>query len=123
MNGYDPYSNSKSCSELVKDSYRNAFFQDKRLAVSTMRAGNVIGAVDRIVPDCVAVAFNGKDIIVRNPYSVRSFQHVITGGRLADLFCESWHTKTSKRIQWINFEANYLKVDCSKFCVGIGCFG
>lgn len=81
LNGYDPYSNSKSCSELVTDSYKNSFFQDRDVAISTMRAGNVIGggdfAVDRIIPDCVRAAKEGKDIIIRNPYAVRPFQHVL----------------------------------------------
>lgn len=81
LNGYDPYSNSKSCSELVTDSYRNSFFQERAIAVSTMRAGNVIGggdfARDRIIPDCVRAAKEGKDIIIRNPYAVRPFQHVL----------------------------------------------
>lgn len=81
LNGYDPYSNSKSCSELVTDSYKNAFFTDRDVAVSTCRAGNVIGggdfAVDRIIPDCIRAAEQGKDIIVRNPYSTRPYQHVL----------------------------------------------
>lgn len=81
LNGYDPYSNSKSCSELVTDSYKNSFFQNRDIAVSTMRAGNVIGggdfASDRIIPDCVQAARAGEDIIIRNPYSVRPFQHVL----------------------------------------------
>lgn len=81
LNGYDPYSNSKSCSELVTDSYRNSFFQDRDVAISTMRAGNVIGggdfAADRIIPDCVRAAVEGKNIIIRNPYAVRPFQHVL----------------------------------------------
>lgn len=81
LNGYDPYSNSKSCSELVTESYKNSFFQDREIAISTMRAGNVIGggdfAADRIIPDCVRAAKEGKDIIIRNPYAVRPFQHVL----------------------------------------------
>lgn len=81
LNGYDPYSNSKSCSELVTDSYKNAFFSDGRVAISTARAGNVIGggdfAVDRIVPDCVRAASEGRLIIVRNPHSTRPYQHVL----------------------------------------------
>lgn len=81
LNGYDPYSNSKSCSELVTDSYKNSFFQNRAVAISTMRAGNVIGggdfAADRIIPDCVRAAMEGKDIIIRNPYAVRPFQHVL----------------------------------------------
>ena len=81
LNGYDPYSNSKSCSELVTDSYKNSFFQNRDIAVSTMRAGNVIGggdfAADRIIPDCVRAAVKGEEIIIRNPYAVRPFQHVL----------------------------------------------
>ena len=81
LNGYDPYSNSKSCSELVTDSYKNAFFADRDIAVTTCRAGNVIGggdfAVDRIIPDCIRAAQMGKDIPVRNPYSTRPYQHVL----------------------------------------------
>lgn len=81
LNGYDPYSNSKSCSELVTSSYLNSFFQNSPVAVSTMRAGNVIGggdfALDRIIPDCIRAAQAGKDIIVRNPYSTRPYEHVL----------------------------------------------
>ena len=81
LDGYDPYSNSKSCSELVTHSYQKSFFQDGRCAVSTSRAGNVIGggdfANDRSIPDCVRAAAAGKEIIVRNPHSVRPYQHVL----------------------------------------------
>jgi CDP-glucose 4,6-dehydratase len=81
MNGYDPYSNSKSCSELVTSSYRNSFFADSHIPISTARAGNVIGggdfAKDRIIPDCVRAALSGKEIIVRNPHSTRPYQHVL----------------------------------------------
>lgn len=81
LNGYDPYSNSKSCSELVTSSYLNSFFQNGKVALTTCRAGNVIGggdfAVDRIVPDCVRAAQDGRQIAVRNPYSTRPYQHVL----------------------------------------------
>lgn len=95
LDGYDPYSNSKSCSELVTHSYINSFFNvsvdakdsDKnsesiiRCAVSTCRAGNVIGggdfAKDRIIPDCFRAAQGMDDICVRNPFSVRPYQHVL----------------------------------------------
>lgn len=82
LDGYDPYSNSKSCSELVTHSYINSFYDIERVRVSTARAGNVIGggdfAVDRIVPDCVRAAISDNDaIIVRNPYSTRPYQHVL----------------------------------------------
>ena len=85
LNGYDPYSNSKSCSELVTHCYKRSFFTDSngksKIAISTARAGNVIGggdfATDRIIPDCVRAAICGKDIIVRNPHSTRPYQHVL----------------------------------------------
>ena len=81
LDGYDPYSNSKSCSELVTHSYKNSFFPEGTVAISTARAGNVIGggdfANDRIVPDCVRAALRHEDIVVRNPYSTRPYQHVL----------------------------------------------
>ena len=81
LDGYDPYSNSKSCSELVTHSYKKSFFKDMDVAVSTARAGNVIGggdfANDRIIPDCIRAVEKGEDIIVRNPYSTRPYQHVL----------------------------------------------
>lgn len=80
--GYDPYSNSKSCSELVTYSYRNSFFNEKDSpAISTARSGNVIGggdyAVDRIVPDCIRAVKTGNEVILRNPNSTRPYQHVL----------------------------------------------
>lgn len=90
LNGFDPYSNSKSCSELVTSSYKNSFFTDAEYqkaygcdapAVSTCRAGNVIGggdfANDRIIPDCIRAVSSGQEIVVRNPYSTRPYQHVL----------------------------------------------
>ena len=81
LDGFDPYSNSKSCSELVTHSYVNSFFANSGVAVSTARAGNVIGggdfAADRIVPDCVRAVQAGKPIGVRNPRSTRPYQHVL----------------------------------------------
>lgn len=81
LDGFDPYSNSKSCSELVTHSYKNSFFADGHTAISTARAGNVIGggdfANDRIIPDCVRAVEEGKTIGVRNPYSTRPYQHAL----------------------------------------------
>lgn len=81
LDGFDPYSNSKSCSELVTHSYVNSFFVNSVVAVSTARAGNVIGggdfAADRIVPDCVRAVQAGRPIGVRNPHSTRPYQHVL----------------------------------------------
>ncbi len=81
LDGYDPYSNSKSCSELVTKCFRRSFFSDGRTAVATARAGNVIGGGDfsgnRIIPDCIRAAYANKTIQVRNPHSVRPYQHVL----------------------------------------------
>lgn len=81
LDGFDPYSNSKSCAELAVHSYCNSFFADKVVAVSTARAGNVIGggdfAPDRILPDCVRAVRSGKPLQVRNPHSTRPYQHVL----------------------------------------------
>ena len=81
LDGYDPYSNSKSCSELVTHSYIRSFFADSDTCVSTARAGNVIGggdfAADRIIPDCYRSAVVKQAVTVRNPYSIRPYQHVL----------------------------------------------
>ena len=81
LDGFDPYSNSKSCSELVTHSYVNSFFAQSGVPVSTARAGNVIGggdfAPDRIIPDCVRSMEQKKTIGVRNHYSTRPYQHVL----------------------------------------------
>lgn len=85
LDGFDPYSNSKSCSELVTHSYKNSFFTDRAgnaiVPISTARAGNVIGggdfANDRIIPDCIRAAMKQENIVVRNPYSTRPYQHVL----------------------------------------------
>lgn len=81
LDGFDPYSNSKSCSELVTHCYKNSFFGDSGAAISTARAGNVIGGGDfaenRIIPDCIRAASKKKVIEVRNPYSIRPYQHVL----------------------------------------------
>ncbi len=81
LGGLDPYSNSKSCSELVTESYLYSFFQNSPIAISTARAGNVIGggdfSKDRIIPDCVKSVINNEDLIIRNPNSIRPYQHVL----------------------------------------------
>lgn len=82
MGGFDPYSASKGCSELVTAAYRQSFFgAQSPVAVATARAGNVIGggdwAPDRIVPDCVRALAGGQSIVVRNADAVRPWQHVL----------------------------------------------
>lgn len=81
LDGFDPYSNSKSCSELVTHSYRNSFFAGRGIAISTARAGNVVGggdfSPDRIIPDCVRAVQAGVPVQLRNPSSLRPYQHVL----------------------------------------------
>lgn len=159
LDGYDPYSNSKSCSELVTHSYKRSFFNDGSIAISTARAGNVIGggdfANDRIIPDCIRAAIKHENIIVRNPFSTRPYQHVLEPlyvylmiaamqyedgkfadyynigpddqdcfqtGALVDLFVSHW----GEGMKWVNrydggpYEANFLKLDCSKLKATFG---
>jgi CDP-glucose 4,6-dehydratase len=86
LGGYDPYSNSKACSELVTASFRNSFFNLKEydkhgVAIATARAGNVIGggdwANDRLIPDFIKAINKGESIIIRSPYAIRPWQHVL----------------------------------------------
>ena len=105
LDGYDPYSNSKSCSELVTHSYKSSFFNDDRVAVSTARAGNVIGggdfANDRIIPDCIRAAVKHEDIVVRNPYSTRPYQHVLESV-YAYLMIAAMQYEDGKYASWYN---------------------
>ena len=81
LDGYDPYSNSKSCAELAVHSYKKSFLDATGMAVSTARAGNVIGggdySRDRILPDCIRAAEAGQPVFVRNPHSTRPYEHVL----------------------------------------------
>ncbi len=86
LGGFDPYANSKACAELVTDSYRNSFFSatdraDKKVAIASVRAGNVIGggdwAADRLVPDMIKAFTREEPVIIRNPDAIRPWQHVL----------------------------------------------
>ena len=86
MGGFDPYSSSKACSELVTAAYRQSFFNQQQyeehgVALASARAGNVIGggdwAKDRLIPDCIDALLANKTIRIRNPYSIRPWQHVL----------------------------------------------
>ncbi len=125
MGGYDPYSNSKGCSELVTLSYRNSYFNPKEyskhgVALASARAGNVIGggdwADDRLIPDFIRAINKGKEVKIRCPYAIRPWQHVLEplSGYLslaAKLFNEganyagSWNfgpdDKDAKNVEWI----------------------
>ncbi len=86
LGGFDPYSNSKACAELVTQSYRNSFFQPQRyaehgVAIATARAGNVIGGgdwgEDRLVPDALRAFLAQQPVLIRNPGAIRPWQHVL----------------------------------------------
>jgi len=81
LNGYDPYSNSKSCADILTDSYVNSFMKERKIPVSVLRAGNVIGggdfAKDRLVPDCFRAIQTNEKVIIRKPNATRPFQHVL----------------------------------------------
>ena len=133
LGGYDPYSNSKACSELVTSAYRNSFFNPKEyekhgVAVATARAGNVIGggdwAADRLIPDCVRAFLKKENIFIRYPQATRPWQHVLEplNGYLilaeklynegAD-YAEAWNfgpdVSDAKPVEWI------VKKMCEKF--------
>lgn len=86
LGGYDPYSSSKACSELVTNAYKNSFFNansyhEHGIAIATARAGNVIGggdwAHDRIIPDILHAFSHGQNLVIRNPRAIRPWQHVL----------------------------------------------
>jgi CDP-glucose 4,6-dehydratase len=125
MGGYDPYSNSKGCSELVTAAYRNSFFNQSDfekhgVALASARAGNVIGggdwAEDRLIPDFIKAVSKGEKIKIRNPFAVRPWQHVLdplTGYLLlakklynnGSEFAEAWNfgpdDSDTKNVEWI----------------------
>lgn len=125
MGGYDPYSNSKGCSELVTTSFRSSFFNpskyiDHGVAIASARAGNVIGggdwANDRLIPDFIRSISKGEKVKIRSPYAIRPWQHVLEPltGYLAlceklftagPAFAEAWNfgpeDKDAKNVEWI----------------------
>jgi CDP-glucose 4,6-dehydratase len=125
MGGYDPYSNSKACSELLTASFRSSFYNPKDypshgVALATARAGNVIGggdwAADRLIPDFVRSIIRGEKVIIRSPFAIRSWQHVLeplTGYLLlseklftsGNSYAEAWNfgaeDRDAKNVEWI----------------------
>ena len=125
LGGYDPYSSSKACSELVTAAYRNSFFNSRDysrhgVGLATARAGNVIGggdwAANRLIPDCINALLKNKKILIRNPKAIRPWQHVLEplGGYIllaqklcADgpQFAESWNfgpeDADARPVEWI----------------------
>jgi CDP-glucose 4,6-dehydratase len=120
MGGYDPYSNSKACSELVSNAYRKSFYQESGIALATARAGNVIGggdwAADRLMPDILRAFERNEPVVIRNPHATRPWQHVLEplSGYLmlaqrlyidGKVFAEGWNFGPSdvdaRPVQWI----------------------
>jgi CDP-glucose 4,6-dehydratase len=120
MGGYDPYSNSKGCSELVTSAYRRSFFQAGGPAVASARAGNVIGGGDwaaaRLVPDALKAFERDQAVVIRNPHATRPWQHVLEplsgylllaqhlyeqGAAYAEAFNFGPHDEDARPVQWI----------------------
>lgn len=99
LGGSDPYSGSKACSEIITECYKESFLKDRGIAVSAVRAGNVIGggdfAADRIIPDCVRAASEKRKIFLRNPNSVRPYQHVLEALRAYLMTAEKQYSDAS----------------------------
>lgn len=112
MGGFDPYSNSKGCAELVTSAYRNSFFSDSAstghaVALASARAGNVIGggdwAADRLIPDILQAFAQGKPALIRNPHAVRPWQHVLEPLRGYLTLAERLHTDGQAFAEAFNF--------------------
>jgi len=108
MGGFDPYSNSKGCAELVVSAYRQSFFENgKHIAIATARAGNVIGggdwSEDRLLPDMVRAFSTGEGVVIRNPSAVRPWQHVFEALHGYLLLLERMNDKPETFSQGWNF--------------------
>jgi len=112
MGGYDPYSSSKGCAELVTAAYRNSYFNAKshgqhQLALASARAGNVIGggdwAEDRLVPDILGAFARGEPVMIRNPHAVRPWQHVLEPLRGYLTLAERLYVDGSTHAEAFNF--------------------
>lgn len=122
LGGYDPYSASKACTELVVSSFRNSFFNpavfpSHSKAIASARAGNVIGggdrSTDRIIPDIVASLETGKAVSVRNPFAVRPWQHVLeplSGYLLLGMLLDQDHESFSKAYNFGPLPEGHLTV-------------
>ncbi|MCX6325447.1 MAG: CDP-glucose 4,6-dehydratase [Bacteroidia bacterium] len=112
MGGYDPYSNSKGCSELVTSSFRNSFFNSKEyknhgVSLASARAGNVIGGGDwaenRLIPDFIRAIMHGEKLKIRSPYSIRPWQHVLEPLSGYLMLCEKLYTAGTAFAEGWNF--------------------
>ena len=120
MGGFDPYSNSKGCAELITSAYRSSFFAKQDVALASVRSGNVIGggdwAKDRLIPDILSAFEKQETVVIRSPKSIRPWQHVLEAlsgylllaQKLYDSpkeYAEGWnfgpHTSDAKPVEWI----------------------
>lgn len=139
MGGFDPYSNSKGCSELVTSAYRQSFFKSAGIALASARAGNVIGggdwALDRLIPDIISAFEQSRPVAIRNPHATRPWQHVLEplGGYLlltqhlytqGQAFAEGWNfgpnEKDAKPVDWIVQNIATLWGDGAKWQIDTG---
>jgi CDP-glucose 4,6-dehydratase len=106
MGGFDPYSSSKGCSELVTAAYRNSYFK-RSVALASARAGNVIGggdwATDRLIPDCISALLAGDPVRIRNPHAIRPWQHVLEPLSGYLLLAQKLHEKGTEYAEGWNF--------------------
>jgi CDP-glucose 4,6-dehydratase len=110
LGGWDPYSASKACSEIVTTSFRNSYFKERDVAVATARAGNVIGGGDyseeRLIPDVLRAVLSGRPIVLRNPGAIRPWQHVLDPLRGYMTLIESMHNDPVTYSEPWNFGPN-----------------
>jgi CDP-glucose 4,6-dehydratase len=120
LGGLDPYSSSKVCMEYLFNSYQESFFQQNKQMIATVRAGNVIGggdySLDRLIPDIYKSAHKGKNILLRNPKSIRPWQHVLEPLSGYLLLAQCIHNKKIKKItqNW-NFGPNISSCKSVKY--------
>ena len=126
LGGLDPYSSSKVCVENLFSSYNESFFKEKKQMIATVRAGNVIGggdfSLDRLVPDIYKSAIKKKSIILRNPNSIRPWQHVLEPLSGYLLLAQNIHSKKIRNIQqnW-NFGPNISSCKSVRYLTNFLC--
>jgi CDP-glucose 4,6-dehydratase len=132
MGGYDPYSSSKACAELITAAYRRSYLQEKNVHLASARAGNVIGggdwAADRLIPDFLNALHLKKKLVIRSPYATRPWQHVLEplSGYLrlsenlytdGESFADAWNfgpeEEDSKTVEWIMNKLCSLRSEAS----------
>jgi len=110
MGGYDPYSSSKGCAELVASAYRRSFLQEQGISIASVRAGNVIGggdwANDRLIPDILRSFEQNKSVVIRNPKATRPWQHVLEPLSGYLILAQKMYSNQDKYAEGWNFGPN-----------------